>query len=29
LLRELLATRYAQDRTINGVVVYRRLPSPV
>jgi hypothetical protein len=28
LLRELLATRYSEERTINGVVIYRRLPSP-
>jgi hypothetical protein len=27
LLRDLLATHYSQERTINGVIIYRRLPS--
>jgi hypothetical protein len=27
LLRELLATQYSNERTIDGVVIYRRLPS--
>jgi hypothetical protein len=27
LLRELLATHYARERTINGVVIYRRSPA--
>jgi hypothetical protein len=29
LLRDLLASEYASDRTVNGVVIYRRLPSGV
>lgn len=27
VLRDLLVTHYSQDRTINGVVIYRRVPS--